>query len=152
MPLLPREFRAYVPAALRRQIQRDAGTRCGYCLTSATLTGMPLVIDHIVPRAAGGLTVRDNLWLACYRCNEFKGAKTDAYDLASQTRVPLFNPRTQRWAEHFAWSDGGTHMAGLTPTGRATVAALRVNNKEIVEARRQWVAAGWHPPLSRSGG
>jgi hypothetical protein len=35
---------------------------------------------------------------------------------------------------------------GITPIGRATLLALRMNHPIIVEARRLWVAAGWHPP------
>jgi hypothetical protein len=34
----------------------------------------------------------------------------------------------------------------LTATGRATIAALRLNNPETVAARSLWVQAGWHPP------
>jgi len=30
--------------------------------------------------------------------------------------------------------------------GRATVAALNLNNPYIVPARRLWVLAGWHSP------
>jgi hypothetical protein len=60
--------------------------------------------------------------------------------------VPLFNPREQRWSAHFAWTDGGVRIRGLTPTGRATMEALRLNNPYIVPARRLWVVAGWHPP------
>jgi hypothetical protein len=60
--------------------------------------------------------------------------------------VPLFNPRTQTWALHFAWSADGTEIIGLTATGRATVVALRLNNDEIVGARSLWVQVGWHPP------
>ena len=33
----------------------------------------------------------------------------------------LFDPRRQRWSEHFAWSDDGTRVIGRTPCGRATV-------------------------------
>ena len=39
-----------------------------------------------------------------------------------------------------------TEIIGLTATGRATIAALRLNNPEIVAARSLWVQAGWHPP------
>jgi hypothetical protein len=35
---------------------------------------------------------------------------------------------------------------GLTPTGRATIVTLQMNNPAIVRARRRWVSAGWHPP------
>ena len=69
--------------------------------------------------------------------------------------VPLFNPRQQVWREHFAWSDDGARMIGLTACGRATVAALNVNNPGlsrangfyVVDARQLWVEADWHPPL-----
>jgi hypothetical protein len=60
--------------------------------------------------------------------------------------VPLFNPRQQRWSEHFAWSADGTQITGLTIIGRATVVALQMNNATIIPARRRWAAAGWHPP------
>jgi len=40
----------------------------------------------------------------------------------------------------------GTRIVGQTPCGRATVVALRLNNDYMVEARRYWVEAGWHPP------
>ncbi len=136
----------YIPAALRRQVARDAEYRCGYCLTLQSIIGRPMVIDHLVPEAAGGETVRDNLWLSCRRCNEFKGAKTHAVDPLTDTLVPLFNPRLQSWAVHSVWSEDGTEIIGLTPTGRATIVALRLNNEEIVAARSLWAAAGWHPP------
>lgn len=60
--------------------------------------------------------------------------------------VPLFNPRKQLWAEHFMWSEDGTQVVGLTSCGRATVITLQLNNVIAVMVRREWVAAGWHPP------
>ena len=58
----------------------------------------------------------------------------------------MFNPRTQVWSEHFRWSAEGAYIHGITPTGRATVAALQLNNALAVEVRRNWILAGWHPP------
>jgi hypothetical protein len=40
----------------------------------------------------------------------------------------------------------GTEIVGMTAIGRATCLALNMNNSLIVEARRRWVAVGWHPP------
>ncbi|HEY3227585.1 MAG TPA: hypothetical protein VGJ87_00105 [Roseiflexaceae bacterium] len=60
--------------------------------------------------------------------------------------MPLFNPRAQRWDEHFAWSDDGTQILGLTAIGRATIVALQLNRPLLVSARRRWVLVGWHPP------
>ena len=138
----------YVPAALRRQVRADAGARCGYCHSPEAFLGMPLDIEHLVPEAAGGGTVRENLWLACSRCNDFKGDRTAAVDPQTGQQVPLFNPRTQVWTEHFAWSPDGTQILGRTPIGRASVEALRLNNGFIVVARRFWVEAGRWPPAA----
>lgn len=137
---------SYVAVELRKQVRADAGRRCGYCRSSEVLTGMPLEIEHIIPEAAGGPTVRKNLWLACHRCNEYKGNRIQATDPLTGKRVTFFNPRMQRWPDHFTWSPDGTLVVGLTPCGRVTVAALRLNNEYVVAARRFWVEAGWHPP------
>jgi 5-methylcytosine-specific restriction endonuclease McrA len=131
---------------IRQQVSAEANHCCEYCRTSRRLIGMPLVIDHVIPQVAGGGNERTNLAAACYRCNEFKGAKTHALDPATGELVPLFNPRTQLWSVHFTWAIGGSHIVGLSPTGRATVVALRLNNEYIVETRALWVAREWHPP------
>lgn len=135
-----------IPKVVRLQVMAEAGDRCEYCRTYSRITGMPLVMDHILPRSAGGDDERDNLAASCYRCNEFKGARTHAIDPATGELVSLFNPRVQVWREHFSWANGGTHIVGLTPIGRATVVALRLNNEYVVEARTLWIAQDWHPP------
>lgn len=138
--------KAYIPPELRRLVAQDARYRCGYCLTPQRIIGRPMVMDHLLPESRSGPTIRENLWLACRRCNEFKGDRTHAVDPLTGATVLLFNPRDQSWAVHFTWSEDGTEIVGLTATGRATVAALRLNNDEIVAARSLWVQAGWHPP------
>ncbi len=107
-------------------------------------------MEHILPRTLGGSDDRSNLAASCYRCNEFKGAKTDAINPETGQLAPLFNPRTQTWADQFAWVNAGTHMIGVMPTGRATVIALRLNNENVVEARAIWIEFGWHPPAGES--
>jgi hypothetical protein len=79
-------------------------------------------------------------------CNNAKRAQTHAVDPSTGRRVRLFNPRLQRWSRHFAWSDDGTQVIGRTPTGRASVVAIQLNNLIAVLVRRSWVSAGWHPP------
>lgn len=139
--------RPYIPEDVRQQVEKEAGRRCGYCLTSRQFTAKQLHVEHIIPLAAGGGSDPDNLWLACDLCNSFKGACTHATDPLTGRTVALFNPRQQDWYEHFAWSADGTQIIGLTPIGRATVAALQLNHPFHVEARRWWVKAGWHPPV-----
>jgi hypothetical protein len=136
----------YVPEALRRKVAEAARQRCGYCLTPQEVSGAQMQVEHIIPLARGGTSDEENLWLSCAWCNSYKGVKTHGVDPLTGAEVPLFNPRNQLWAEHFSWSDDGTEIFGLTSTGRATVAALRLNNEYIVPARRNWVRAGWYPP------
>jgi len=101
------------------------------------------VIDHIIPEASGGLTVRENLCVACHSCNEFKGAQVEAKDPLTGRRVHLFHPHQQTWSEHFCWSEDGANIIGLTPVGRATVVALSAypNNPEArkaMSAQAKW--------------
>ncbi|MBI3763558.1 MAG: hypothetical protein HY260_17065 [Chloroflexi bacterium] len=49
-------------------------------------------------------------------------------------------------AEHFQWDAEGVVILGLTPVGRATIEAVRLNHEHSIAVRRNWVAAGWHPP------
>lgn len=138
--------RTYISDELRHQVRQDAGERCGYCRASELVTATELVVDHIQPGSAGGPTVRENLWLICTRCNQFKGDKVDVVDPQTGDQVLLFNPRTQVWKEHFAWSEDGTEVVGCTACGRATIEALHLNRELLVLVRRRWASVGWHPP------
>jgi len=135
-----------IPGALRRLVRARAKGRCEYCQISEWLSGLPCKIDHIIPRAVGGPTTADNLCLACASCNGYKRASTHAADPESGEEVALFNPRQQRWQEHFAWSEDGTTIIGLTACGRATVVTLKLNHPLAVAARSIWVGVGLHPP------
>jgi hypothetical protein len=44
----------------------------------------------------------------------------------------------------------GAEIIGLTPTGRATVVALNMNDPLIVGAHALWVGFGAHPPPHQS--
>ena len=136
----------HIPTALRHKVIAHAQGRCTYCRTAEAYSGAPLEIDHIIPSSAGGNSDESNLCLACRLCNSFKGVQTHALDPETNQRVALFNPRTQNWVEHFTWSQDGDLVIGLTPCGRATVNALKMNNDYIVPARRRWTSVGWHPP------
>ena len=135
-----------IPGFVRARVRQQAHDRCGYCRSSQRYVFAPLEIDHLIPQAHGGTDDEENLWLACRMCNGFKGAQWQARDPLTEELVPLFNPRTLRWTEHFAWSEAGTQIIGRTAMGRATVMALQLNNLIALMVRREWVAAGWHPP------
>ena len=109
------------------------------------MRGWPLTVDHVIPRAAW-LGPRppdfqpddpDNLAVACYQCNIVgKRAQTRGVDPLSGVEVALFHPRRQRWADHFAWSTDYLTLTGKTPTGWATIAALRLNGPNYRAQRR----------------
>ncbi len=64
---------------------RDEFT-CQYCGTTGDLT-----FDHVVPRAAGGVTSWENVVAACSRCNLHKGSrslKRSGLSLRKQPRQP----------------------------------------------------------------
>lgn len=134
----------------RQAVFRRANHRCEYCQTARRLIGMPLVIDHVLPTSLGGTDTFENTCAACYRCNEFKGARTHGLDPATSELVPLYDPRRLEWHDHFDWANGGTHIIGTTPTGRATVITLRLNNEYLVESRQLWLGSGWHPPSGQA--
>ncbi len=136
----------YISAALRLRVAETARFRCGYCLTSQRIIGPLLEIEHIIPETKGGGSDEANLFLACPMCNSHKSDRTEGIDPENLTTVPLFNPRTESWHEHFEWRENGALIIGKTSKGRATVAALNMNHLDLVAARRLWVMAGWHPP------
>jgi hypothetical protein len=135
-----------ISESLRQRVRLRAGNRCEYCLSFQEYVMGIFQIDHAYPVAKGGQDTEDNLCLACELCNLYKWTKTEAIDPQTQESIGLFNPRQQRWAEHFAWSADGTEIMGITVCGRATVIALKLNNSLSVTVRRNWVRAGWHPP------
>lgn len=138
--------KTYIPKDLRARVAEQARYRCGYCLTQEMVVGVPMDVDHIIPEVLNGPTEEENLWLACSLCNSHKGDRVTAVDPATSEVVRLFDPRRQRWGEHFAWADGGALIVGLTAVGRATVVALNMNRAPLVRSRRLWMSAGWHPP------
>ena len=131
---------------MRERVIAASGNRCGYCQTAQRVSGAKMHIDHITPIAHGGTSDETNLCLSCAWCNSYKAAKTHADDPVTRATVSLFNPRTERWVEHFRWSDDGIRILCLTAVGRATIIALRMNNEFILPARRLWASAGWPPP------
>jgi 5-methylcytosine-specific restriction endonuclease McrA len=118
---------SHIPTSLRNALYAEKPeARCAYCQSPERLLGIPLEADHIIPESAGGETSLKNLCLCCRSCNGYKGTKINAIDSQTGRRISLFHPRRQKWSTHFAWSQEGTQFVGITPTGRATVEALRI--------------------------
>ena len=126
---------AYIPVELRRQVHTDFANRCAYCKTAEALTSVTFEVEHIIPRFANDDTVLGNLCLACPACNRFKAHRQNALDSVTQKNVPLFHPQQQAWEEHFTWSEDALEIVGITPIGRATIVALKMNRSQLTRIR-----------------
>ena len=138
--------RRKIPQAVRSDVRQRANGLCEYCHTAEQWQYVPFTMDHILPLAQGGTSTPDNLALACFHCNRRKSALTLVTDPASGEAVSLFHPRREVWSRHFIWSPDRVLLVGLTPAGRATVAALTLNRERAVNIRTADRAAGRHPP------
>jgi hypothetical protein len=122
-----------VSQQLRREVRARARGHCEYCLILETLLLAGCEVDHIVSRKHGGSTESGNLALSCARCNRAKGTDVGSVHQESGDVVRLFNPRSDRWDEHFVID--GARIVGLTPIGILTVALLRFNDDERILER-----------------
>lgn len=133
----------YIPAPLRQRVRRRAQHRCEYCLLSEEDAFLPHEPDHIVAEKHGGETTPQNLALACFDCNRFKGSDIASLDPMSGKLMPLFNPRSDAWETHFQ-VEGGRIFA-TTAVGRATERLLRLNLPARVEVRATLARVGRYP-------
>jgi hypothetical protein len=137
------------PTARQREVIRtQAAGCCEYCRSQERFATQAFSVEHIIPRAADGTSIIDNLALACQGCNNHKYTRTNAIDPATGDLSPLFHPRRQRWTDHFAWNDSYTRIIGITPTGRATIEALNLKRSGLVNLRSVLYELGQHPPTA----
>ena len=118
-------------------IHQRSGGRCEYCHDPVP----PFHIERIIARKHGGQTTAENLALSCIACNLYKGSNLSGIDAETRKVERLFNPRTERWTDYFVWA--GERLVGTTPTGRATVVVLRINDPSRVAARAKLIADGY---------
>lgn len=135
----------YIPIALRQVVIERATNRCEYCQSPALYSPEIFEIEHIQPLNTGGVTELPNLALSCPACNRYKGNLQAASDPETGLLTPLFNPRINNWAEHFAWSSDFSSIEGLTPGGRATIVALHINRPAVQRFRTALYEVGLHP-------
>jgi hypothetical protein len=130
--------------ALEELVWQRAGHCCEYCRMPQQYDNGTFEIDHVIASSHGGPTRASNLCLACFSCNSFKGPNLSGIDPKARKIVPLFNPRRHRWPRHFRWD--GARLVGRTPTGRATIATLRINLDHRVAHRQELIDEGVFPP------
>jgi len=135
----------HIPLALRQTVIERAMNRCEYCQSPSSYSPEIFEIEHIQPLTAGGATELSNLALSCPACNRYKGNRQSATDPETGQVVSFFNPRTDRWQEHFAWGDDFATIEGLTSIGRVTIITLNMNRPAIQRFRIALYAIGQHP-------
>lgn len=115
---------------LRQQVRERAAGRCEYCrLPELVELAGPFHMEHIVARQHRGIDALAN-----------KGTNLSAVDPDSNAVVPLFNPRRDRWEEHFEMA--GSTIRGKSATGRATAWPLQMNAERRVELRAALISQG----------
>ncbi|MFN0111910.1 MAG: HNH endonuclease [Blastocatellia bacterium] len=135
--------RPHIPTRLREEVFLRASGYCEYCLIHQEDRPDTHPVDHIVAIQHGGRTEFMNLALSCTFCNRHKGPNLATIDPSNGEIVPLFNPRSQNWGEHFELSNG--KIIGRTAIGRATVELLRINEPERLDYRQSLILAGRFP-------
>ncbi len=140
---------------LRDLVRKRANFLCEYCHSPEDASAALFQLDHILPQSLGGNDSPDNLALACQRCNSYRYNFTTGIDPKTQKEVNLYNPRQQKWSEHFIWTADGCFVRGQTIIGRATCNRLDFNDEYhndgfIIKARKLWIQGGWHPPKDDS--
>jgi hypothetical protein len=130
--------------SLERQVWARANSRCEYCQISQEQDAASFEIDHVIAVSHAGPTRADNLALACFLDNSYKGTNLAGIDPVSKRVTPLFNPRQQQWGRHFRWD--GPILVGRTAPGRATIAVLRINLPHRVAQRAALIDEGVFPP------
>jgi hypothetical protein len=133
---------SYVSVDLRRLVAQRAGWMCEYCLIAEEDTYLGCQVDHIISEKHGGPTLAENLAWACVFCNRGKGA--DLASLTASGRLErFFNPRQDRWAEHFHLQDARIEAA--SPIGEVTIKVLQFNSPERILERAVLMDLGLYP-------
>lgn len=134
---------AGVSRKLRKQVIERAAECCEYCGLHQSLVASAHQVDHVIAEKHRGLTTSDNLALSCMTCNLRKASDIASHDPETGDLLPLFNPRTQNWSDHFGLD--GARLAGLTAVGRTTIEFLQLNSFERIMERAELIDAGFFP-------
>ncbi len=121
-------------AQIVRLVEDRARGACEYCRMLEILQLAPYHVEHIVPKSKNGSDDPENLAWSCGACNLAKSNRTRLVDPATGEEVPFFNPRSDRWDEHFEW--GGYKLIGRTSVGRALIVGLDLNHMDRLYIRQ----------------
>lgn len=124
----------YVSEQTRRFVMARANSRCEYCLLHADDSFLTFQIDHIISLKHGGSSDSDNLACSCFTCNNNKGSDIGTMLLPDKVFIRFFNPREDRWEEHFEFQNFIIYSSTLI--GTATIKMLKLNDIERIMERQ----------------
>lgn len=131
-----------VTSEVRRQVFKRADFLCEYCLIAEEDTFFGCEVEHIISLKHGGSSGLDNLAYACVFCNRHKG--TDVGSISESGKFTrFFNPRIDRWTEHFRLF--GVHIQPLSVIGEVTARILRFNHSDQILEREALRSVGRYP-------
>ncbi len=125
---------SFIPKSIRNQIKERAEFRCEYCRVHEEDMFFSFHVDHIRSVKHGGQGTLDNLAFACSICNENKGTDLGTYLPNSKRLIRLYNPRVDKWENHFLIENG--MIIPKTKRGEATVKVLDLNHPDRIILRR----------------
>jgi hypothetical protein len=134
---------AHEIAAVRGGVARRAEHCCEYCRIHEADAGYSHQVDHVISRKHGGSSEIDNLAYACFLCNRHKGPDIASVDPQTGKIVRLFNPRTDKWGDHFRID--GEMVRSLSGVAQVTIRLLRINAPERLAERRIMQRLGRYP-------
>jgi hypothetical protein len=70
---------------------------------------------------------------------QVQGSDSSSIDPVTGKSEALFNPRLDRWDEHFQF---GAEIVGRTPTARVSLRLLQINRPDRVKERAVLIHAG----------
>ena len=136
-------MRKLIPEKLRDMVAHRAGYSCEYCLMHEDDLVLSAQIDHIISIKHHGPTELENLAYCCLICNTNKGSDIATILFPDDTLVRFFNPRKDRWTDHFDLVEG--LILAKTKIGEATARILNFNASERVLRRQILIKAGRYP-------
>ncbi len=137
---------SHISADLRRLVAARAERLCEYCLVHQDDTYFGCEVDHVISVKHSGPTTADNLAYACAFCNRQKGSDIASILWRTHEFIRFFNPRTDRWADHFRLN--GVVIESLTEIGEVTALILGFNSTERLVERQALIDLARYPTIA----
>lgn len=125
-----------IPDSIKAAVAKRAEFKCEYCHLPDKVSFYNFHIDHIKSLKHGGSSHIDNLAYCCPDCNYCKGSDIGSV-LENDKFIRFFNPRKDKWPEHFVVRDG--MILGKTEIGNVTEHIFKFNELDRLIFRRQLI-------------